>query len=206
MRWLPPNSGLSSFPVLALHISSFHGRETLRHGRVIRRRLAAWVEVMKERDDVRHLLRRQDKTRHITVTDLKTIQERRLQSIDRILPVEISQRRCEPVGARIGFADGMTTRASPLRQVVTSRHLSRAPGSRKGGGPRQQQADCNGFLPHAESTQKDKNLEKSRSCRSSTKARVGFGLPLPSFASSQGACGRRPDAARPAPLDRSGWL
>src|SRR3546814_8840611 len=100
MRWLPPNSGLSSFPVLALHISSFHGRETLRHGRVIRRRFAAWVELMKERDDVRHLLRRQDKARHITVTDLKTLQERRPQSVDRILPVEIAKRWREHVGTR----------------------------------------------------------------------------------------------------------
>src|SRR3546814_5214872 len=56
---------------------------------------------------------------------------------------------CEPVGARIGFADGVTTRASPLRQVAASRHLFRAPGSREGNAPRQQQADCNGFLPHA---------------------------------------------------------
>src|SRR3546814_16367623 len=120
MRWLPPNSGLSSFPVLALHISSFHGRETLRHGRVIRRRLAAWVEVMKERDDVRHLLRRQDKARHITVTDLKTLQERRPQSVDRILPVEIAKRWREHVGPRIGFADGVTTRASPRRPFATS--------------------------------------------------------------------------------------
>src|SRR3546814_18402035 len=92
----------------------------------------AWVEVMKKRDDVRHLLRRQDKTRHITVIDLKTLQERWLQSVDRILPVETSKRRCEPVGARIGFADGVTTRASPLLQVAASRHLFRAPGRREG--------------------------------------------------------------------------
>ncbi len=160
-------------------LPSFHGREAPRHGCVIRRRFAAWVEVMKKRDDVRHLLRRQDKTRHITVTDLKTLQERRLQSVDRILPVEISKRRCEPVGARIGFADGVTTRASPLRQVAASRHFSRAPSNRKGSGPRQQQADCNGFLPHAESTQKDKNLEKSRSCRSSQGARKKAGRRAP---------------------------
>src|SRR3546814_47208 len=101
-------------------LPSFHGREAPRHGCVIRRRFAAWVEVMKKRDDVRHLLRRQDKTRHITVIDLKTLQERWLQSVDRILPVETSKRRCEPVGARIGFADGVTTRASPLRQVAAS--------------------------------------------------------------------------------------
>src|SRR3546814_4334841 len=94
---------------------------------------------MKKRDDVRHLLRRQDKTRHITVIDLKTLQERWLQSVDRILPVEPSKRRCEPVGARIGFADGVTTRASPLRQVAASGHLLRDAGSRDGNPPRSEE-------------------------------------------------------------------
>lgn len=203
MRRLPPNSGLSRFPVLAEHISSFDGRETPRHGCVIRRRLAAWVKLMKERDDVRHLLGRQDKARHVTVTDLKTLQERRLQSVDRILSVEISKRRRAPVGARIGFADGVTSRASPLRQVAASRYFSRAPGRSD---PRQQQADCNGFFPHAGSTRKGKNLEKIPILPLFNQGEGGFGLPLLLRFPTRRTCGRRPDAARPASLDRSGAL
>src|SRR3546814_15864845 len=94
-------------------LPSFHGREAPRHGCVTRRRFAAWVEVMKKRDDVRHLLRRQDKTRHIPVIDLKTLQQRWLQSVDRILPVETSTRRSAPVGAGIGFGHGVTNNAPP---------------------------------------------------------------------------------------------
>src|SRR3546814_979738 len=60
-------------------------------------RISDWSSDVCSSDLVRHLLRRQDKTRHITVIDLKTLQERWLQSVDRILLVETSKRRCEPV-------------------------------------------------------------------------------------------------------------
>src|SRR3546814_12249629 len=134
---------------------------------------------MKKRDDVRHLLRRQDKTRHITVIDLKTLQERWLQSVDRILPVETSKRRCEPVGARIGFADGVTTRASPLRQVAASRHLFRAPGRREGNAPHQPQADCTGFLTTAGSPITAKISENAPLCCYSLQLEAGVASSSP---------------------------
>src|SRR3546814_3594377 len=105
-------------------LPSFHGREAPRHGCVIRRRFAAWVEVMKKRDDVRHLLRRQDKTRHITVIDLKTLQERWLQSVDRILPVETSKRRrSEEHTSELQSLMRISYAASCLKKILKSQPI-----------------------------------------------------------------------------------